>query len=146
MFEVCEIEAEILADISERSATGRELLYIDADATPLEIVTEINAYIGKLKADQCQLEYDDIVALAALLGDQYVNGFGWHWAKVCPHGEDAGAMYGVLTANNAILITPFWWVNHVMNTAHPSNFLHNFRLVAAGQLPEAKAGAALGFH
>lgn len=146
MLEVHEIEIHIAEEIAECSATARELLHVEPGATPLEIVSEINAYIGKLKADRCQLEHDDIVALAALLGDQYVAGFAWHWAKVMPRGDDAGAMYGVLTANNAILITPFWWVNHVMSSSHPSNFLHNFKLVAAGKLPKARPGQAVGFH
>jgi len=146
MTKICEIEVEIHEDIAGCSASGHELLHIAPGTSPLQIVTEINDYLSKLKADECRLEEDDILALAALLGDQYVAEFGWHWAKVIPHADEAGTLYGVLSPDNAILIAPFWWVNHVLSTAAPANLLLNFRLVSSGKLPEAQAGAAVGFH
>lgn len=145
MPEVVGVEPELAEEIAERSAAGRALLLIEPAATPLQIVTEITGYVRRLQADACQLETDDLFALAALLGDQYVAAFRWQWAKVCgPAGGEA--FYGVLSPEHALAITPFWWVSHCLQGGEPAGFLRNFQRVAAGDLPPARPGQVLGFH
>ncbi|MBK9616649.1 MAG: hypothetical protein IPO35_14510 [Uliginosibacterium sp.] len=142
---VVEIEADLAEEIAERSLAGRALLLIAPTATPLQIVADITGYVSKLQADACQLEDDDVFALAALLGDQYVAAFRWQWAKVCaPSGSEA--FYGVLSPGHAIAITPFWWVSHSLQGSEPVGFLRNFQRVAAGDIPPAQPGQVLGFH
>lgn len=144
--EVIGIEPDLADEIAECSAAGRDLLLIAPSATPRDIVGEITDYVRKLQADACQLETDDVLALAALLGDQYVAAFQWQWAKVCARPDGGETFYGVLSPGHAIAITPFWWVSHCLQGGTPAGFLRNFERVAAGDMPAALPGQALGFH
>lgn len=144
--QVRDIQPTIRAELADYSASGLALLMLDALSEPHEIVAGITQYVEKLRQDDCRLEEDDLCALAALLGDQYVAQFGWRWAEVVPVGNEQAAMFGVVSTDAALMITPFWWVHQVLQASQAANFLHNFARVAKGQLPEAEPGALVGFH
>ena len=146
MAEIREVDAETMADIHSYATTGLTLLGLAENTAPKDIVAAITEYVRALKAEQRSLSKDDTLALGILLGWQYVHGLGWHWAEVVWDFDEDTATIGVLPTDNSLFINPMWWMNDTVNTDRATNFMLNYNMVVAHNVPPAAHDEALGFH
>lgn len=143
-----DLAPDLIADIDEYQDEGGELLRLDRTVPPIEIVTAIHEWACSAQRDEREVDTDEIVGAALLLGEQYVRKFKWHWRQVNLEGDgiDDNYFVCVLPADNRISIHPVGWMMSILQKGRPSNILLNFNMVAAGRVPHAAPGDAIGFH
>ncbi|MDR2220849.1 MAG: hypothetical protein LBE24_09800 [Methylobacillus sp.] len=146
MAEAREVDAETMDDIVHYEQKGLEFLGIGADMPPAEIVRVITERVRELKAENRSLDKDDTLALGCLLGRQYIRGFGWHWAEVVWDFNEEDSAIGVLPQDNSLFINPMWWMSDTLETRTSTNFMLNYNMVAANNIPAAQPDEAVGFH
>lgn len=146
MAEIREVDAETIADITGYAPKGLAIIGMAEEAAPKDVVAAITEHVRALKAERRSLTKDDTLALGILLGWQYVRGFEWHWAEVVWDFDEDTAAIGVLPADNSLFINPMWWMNDTVNTDRATNFMLNYNMVAAHNVPPAERDEALGFH
>jgi hypothetical protein len=122
---------EVIAELDMVVPAGAALLGVDVDDEPKSIVAAIDKYVDEHLADE--IDHDVIISLGALLGQQYVREFGWQWVELV-YGED-DTVYSVVDPAHQIGNHPLVWVLRVVEQGHELNFLLNFNMVAAGNVP-----------
>lgn len=146
MAEIRALAVDLQEEIRDFQEQGAAFLAVSQESAPADIVERINSFVRQLKQDEKSLSEDVVISLGVLLGEQYVRRFQWHWGEVIFDGDEENSQTCVLSPNNGVAINPIWWVNNVVSTGRPTNFLLNFNMVADGRLPNAQANEALGFH
>jgi hypothetical protein len=141
-----DIDPDTWADILAYLDQGARM--IDAsDQTPAaDVVRAITEFAREAKSKGTKYSQDEILALGILLGQQYIAGHGWHWAEVVWDGDEENSAIGVLNSDESLFINPMWWANDVMNTDRAVNFMLNYNMVAAGNMPPGQPCEAVGFH
>lgn len=122
---------EVTAELDSVVPEGAALLGVDVNDEPKSIVAAIDKYVAEHQADE--IDRDAIISLGALLGTQYVRAFGWKWAELV-YAEDH-TVYSVVDPAHQIGNQPLVWVLHVVEEGQELNFLLNFNMVAAGNMP-----------
>ncbi len=140
------IDAETMDEIASFEARGKSLLGLSNVLPPHEMVQAITEHVRAIKAEGKSLDEDDVLALGILLGWQYVYGLGWHWREVVWDADEDNSAIGVLPKDNRLFINPMWWMNDTINTDRATNFMLNYNMVVAGNVPAAQADEAIGFH
>jgi len=85
---------------------------------------------------------DEIYALGALLGCQYVKGLNWHWGSaVWDYDEENGAI-GVLSQDDSLFNNPIGWIGKVLDSPGGTPFLLSYNMIIAHQIPVFEPGSA----
>ena len=61
-----------------------------------------------------ELAHEQVYALGALLGNQYVLGLQWHWGSVVWDRDEENGAIGVLNHDNSLFNNPIGWVGKIM--------------------------------
>jgi len=146
MAETRDVDPETMSEIVSYEQKGLAILRIEQDVPPKEIVQTINEYVRKLKSEDRSLNDENTLALGCLLGWQYIRGFDWHWAEVVWDFDEDRSAIGVLPRDNSLFINPMWWMHDTLNRRDFTNFLLNYNMVAANNIPSARPDEAVGFH
>lgn len=146
MAETSKLDQEVLDDLAHYTQSGHHIIGSDDTAAPEHIVNLITGYVRDLKARGEIPDEEEVLALGILLGAQYVRGFAWHWARVVWDGDEDNDAIGVLPADGSLFINPMWWMNDTLTTDRATNFMLNYNMVAANNVPPAEPGEAVGFH
>jgi hypothetical protein len=146
MAEIRPPDADLIAEIDENCTLAAKLLHVERDAVPKTIVAALTERVRDARATETAFDDDWIVPFGTLLGEQYVRGFGWHWGEVVWDGDEANASVCVLSPDNALSIQPIWWLDHVITEHRSVNFLLNYNMVEAGNVPPAAPNEAVGFY
>lgn len=136
---------DVRREIEDFRERGAALLQLAQDTPPAEIVRRVTERVREMKDQGETLDQGGTIAFGVLLGEQYVRAFGWHWGEVVLDQDGHDCAYCVLSPDDALSIAPLWWVGDVMGR-DSTNFMLNFNMVAAGKVPPAEPGQALGFH
>ena len=138
------------AQVASRSADGRRLLGIDADARPDETRAAIHAWLEefrqrKRRCSKKKLQ-DTALALGSLWGQTMCEGLGWQWAAVTLISRDTESHAVVPPERQCIIIAleNFFALlggsKHHVNTPDTLEF---YRKLASG---EACAGKPKSYH
>jgi hypothetical protein len=125
------VSPEVVAEIETVGPQVAAVLGVGVDDEPQSIVAAIDQYVDEHRAEE--IDVDVVVALGALLGSQYVRAFGWKWAAL-GHPDDE-AVFSVVDQDHTIANQPLHWVRDVAERGRDVNFLLNFNMVAAGDVP-----------
>lgn len=121
------LPTDVRDEVVEVSAEAAEELGVAIDAEPYDIVSAIEE---RIVADRTASD-DEVVALGALLGEQYVRGLGWAWGVV-DYGDDR--VYSVVSPDGRIANHPMRWVHDVvLDPEREIAFRLNYNLVLAGE-------------
>ncbi|MBE9608235.1 hypothetical protein [Chitinilyticum piscinae] len=146
MAETSNLDQDILDDLAHYTHHGLQLIGVDENSPPEQIVRSITEYVRELKTRGDVPQEDDVLGLGILLGQQYVRGFAWRWARVVWDGDADNDAIGVLPQDDSLFINPMWWMNDTVSTDRSTNFMLNYNMVAANKIPPATPGEAMGFH
>lgn len=106
MAEISKVSAELVEQIKVLSREGLALLGLTGDDEPADVVAAITERVRNCKATGTTLSEEEMYALGALLGNQYVEGQGWHWGDVVWDYDETTAAVGVLNHDNSLFINP----------------------------------------
>jgi hypothetical protein len=120
---------------TEMAGRGALLLGPALENSPHTIVAAIDHYLSQSDEDTSA---EEISALAALLGEQYVRQFGWHRVRLrYPDGE---ILEAVVDQDTTIGTTPTSWLNRLADDPDSVNILLSFNMLAAGKAHNGNAG------
>jgi hypothetical protein len=146
MAEIREIPEDVAIEIEALSNTGMELLGLPAGSTPEAIIAAITQFVRTRKAAHSGLPDEQIYALGALLGCQYVLGLQWHWGSVVrDHDEENGAI-GVLNHDNSLFNNPIGWIGKIMESEGGVPFMLSYNMIVANQAPVFDPDSATGLY
>jgi hypothetical protein len=145
-----EIPPSTLSNI-EGAAGGRaELVGVELDATPLEIVTAINTFVSKPPRTRGRIDNwtDRSLPLGSLWGCHIVRQFRWEWAGVIFHEHNDSKAYGVFSKDKSLAVYPWHFIFGCLENKAPVTILLSFNMLAAGKIPaqEPKAYVNLMEH
>ena len=143
---VSALSRNLLDEIALFRSVGEAVLGLCEPATPRDIVARVDAHVREIKMRGDPVHDEAVVGFGVLLGEQYVQSFGWHWASIVRDGAAGDRSTCVLSPDRAFAINPIGWVADVIYTDKDINFLMNFNMVRAGLLPPAAPDEALGLH
>lgn len=132
---------DVRDEVVEVCEEAAALLGVPMDAEPGAIVDAIEARIR----DDRAVSEDEVVALGALLGEQYVRGLGWAWGVV-DYGDDR--VYSVVSADGRLANHPMRWLHEVvLDPDREIAFRLNYNMVADGAVtPPEGAEQPMTFH
>ena len=146
MTEIKNLDEELSQQIYESSQLAELILNATKNDAPKVIIEKLVNFVNAARASEQLINDDHITPLGVLLGNQYVLGLGWHWGEVVWDGDESTASVRVLNPDNSLSIQPIWWVDQSITTDRPVNFLLNYNMVEAGNIPISSAGEAAAFH
>jgi len=146
MPKVTALSRAVLDEITLFRSVGETVLGLGQPATPRDIVARVDAYLRELKLRGDPVHDEALIGFGVLIGEQYVQSFGWHWACIVRDERLDNRSTCVLSPDHAFSIDPIVWVADVIYTDKEINFLMNFNMVRAGLLPSAAPNEALGIH
>ena len=115
---------------------------LDPDSTdePEALVSRIQLHIQQVRAGIAPSPSEDVVvALGALLGEQYVGAAGWQWT-VRLHEE--GEAHVVVDPSRAWMVMPIQWVYAAITVQdHEPDLAADFRTTVAGGRGRGTAGS-----
>jgi len=146
MAEIRDIPQDVAVEVEALSNAGMELLGLPPDSTPEAIVAALTEFIRTCKAAHAELGDEQVYALGALLGCQYVLGLQWHWGSVVwDHDEENGAI-GVLNHDNSLFNNPIGWVGKIVEAEGGVPFMLSYNMIAANQAPVFDPDSATGLY
>lgn len=142
-----DLPEDLAQDVADYSRLGAEFLGLRLDDRPKAIIEAVTAFIRQRKEEGGTLEEEQIIGIGALIGQQYVRRFGWHWAMVNfdEDGDDDNYFACVLPADNSLSNNPIHWVRQTLKNPHSTNILLNFNMVESGVRPTVP-NQAMGFY
>ncbi|MEG2569104.1 MAG: hypothetical protein RSA84_23150 [Acinetobacter sp.] len=146
MAEIRNISHELSEEIIALEQKGFELLRLPRDSAPSDVVAAITELARNYIAEGTTLPEDEIYALGAVLGCQYVRGQDWHWGDVIWDYDEEGAAVGVLNHDNSLFINPIGWVAKVMKSKSGVGFMLNYNMVREHQVPVSEPDSAMGLY
>lgn len=146
MAEISKVPAELVDQIKVLSREGLALLGLTGDHAPADVVAAITERVRNCKATGKTLSEEEMYALGALLGNQYVEGQGWHWGDVVWDYDETTAAVGVLNHDNSLFINPIGWVAQVMESEGGVGFMLNYNMVSVHQVPVREPDSATGLY
>lgn len=146
MAEIRMISHELSEEINALEQKGLELLRLSRDCAPTDVVAAITELVRNYNAEGTTLPEDEIYALGALLGCQYVRGQDWHWGNVTWDYDEESAAVGVLNHDNSLFINPIGWVAKVMESKSGVGFMLNYNMVSGHEVPVFEPDSAMGLY
>ncbi|MCD5970148.1 hypothetical protein [Pseudomonas quasicaspiana] len=146
MAEISKVPAHLAEELKGLIHQGLGLLSLTQDHAPADVVEAITERVRECKASGTTLPEGEIFALGALLGQQYVEGQGWHWGDVVWDYDETTAAVGVLNHDNSLFINPIGWVAEVMESEGGVGFMLNYNMVSVHQVPVFDPDSATGLY
>ena len=146
MAKIKSVEDKTMSEIIEFEKHGLKMVSLKGNEEPKSIVAKINEFVSDTKEGNQRFSEDEILALGILLGWQYVKGLNWHWGEVIWGLDQASSAIGVLNEDNSLFNNPMAWMNNVLITEKVPNFMLNYNMVAAGNVPKGQPNEAMSFH
>lgn len=107
------LSSEEAHEVEQYARSGRQMLGIDAQATPADVVAAVDGYVdGWPRRDAAQVraelaQSEDVIhlswAVGALWGNAIVQQFGWEWVVLIENGDE---QYGVVAKDRALVVHP----------------------------------------
>ncbi len=133
-------DLEVHADIAEMTDRGLARLGVTT-ATPVpEVIDALHAYVDQIRGGTVKLGKAKVqLELACAFAEQLHRAFGWQWAMI--RWED-GATVGLVSPDRRHAHQPLAYLSRIAKRRSPENTLALFfNMIAAGNLPKARAGA-----
>ncbi|MEV7973267.1 hypothetical protein [Cellulomonas sp. NPDC089187] len=144
MVNVTAMSEELLAQVATMAERGASLCGVTVSDDAEEIVRALNGWALASRDAGAQIDPDDVVAVGALLGEQFIRAFGWHWGEMAyPDGMTA---FAVLDPDELAACQPINWAYWVLVDGEEVTFALTFSMVAAGEHPRAGDGDPVTFH
>jgi hypothetical protein len=140
------VSDDVAQEIREYQAKAASTLNLDINEPPNQIVTKIDSWVQDAKSRDLSPDEDTVIQLAALLAEQFVRAFGWHWGEVTWSGDPENSRTCILPTDNSLSINPFWWVSATLKERDWVNFLLKFNMMEMGDIPHAQPNDAAPFH
>ena len=134
----------MLALIEGAAREGVELVGVQVDAAPLEIVKAVNEFMRK---QQCTSDRDHdnwtdrALPLGSLWGCQLFRKFGWEWSSVIFDEQSDSKAIGVFSQDRSLAIYPFHFVYGCLENKVPVTILLSFNMLGDGAFPSQEANA-----
>ena len=142
MAEIKDIPDAVKAQIAELERQGLELLGLSADSAPADVVAAITEHVRQCKAAHASMHDDQVYALGALLGCQYVRGLHWHWAAAVWDFDEENGAIGVLNQDDSLFNNPIGWIGKVLDSEGGTPFMLSYNMIKAHQVPVFEPGSA----
>ncbi|KAB1656686.1 hypothetical protein F8O01_09875 [Pseudoclavibacter chungangensis] len=135
------LPADVRAEVADVCTDAAALLGVPLEAEPAVIVDAIEAHVSRDR----DVSDDAVVALGALLGEQYVRGLDWRWA-VLDYGDDT--VFSVVDPSGRFANQPMRWMLDVARDPEREiAFRLNYEMVRTGDLaPPEGVELPLLFH
>jgi hypothetical protein len=128
---------DLREDVDEMLARGLSLLSISSTTAVPEVIDALHAHVDDIRHGDAKATSKTRLALGCVLGEQLHRAFGWSWASV-------GGAPGLVSPTRSHSHVPFELINRVAKKGTRANTIALFfNMLAAGDLPRAKKGAAL---
>lgn len=142
MAEIKEVPNEVKDEIESLIKQGISLLNISTNMEPKDVVAAITDFIRVCKETQKKLTEEQLYAIGALLGCQYVKGLQWHWGCVVWDFDEENGAIGVLNADNSLFNNPIGWVSEIMNSDGGVPFMLSYNMIVANKVPVFEMNSA----
>lgn len=146
MTKIESVSSEIMNEINALKQNGLELLGIAPATEPHAIVAAITEYIRACRDTHSDLTEQQLYALGALLGCQYVQGLNWHWGSVVWDYDEENGAIGVLSPDNSLFTNPIGWVSEVVEGRSGVPFMLSYNMIADNQTPVFDPGSATSLY
>ncbi|WP_027816327.1 hypothetical protein [Paraburkholderia bannensis] len=146
MAEIKPIPSDVNNEIAELAAIALTLLKLDAASKPEDIVAAITGFVRECKEKKSNIPDDEVFALGALLGCQYVRGLQWHWGSVVWDFDEKNGAIGVLNHDNSLFTNPIGWIDDVLKSDGGVPFMLSYNMIAANQTPVFEPDSATGLY
>ncbi len=133
-----EIAPSILASIEGAAGEGADLIGVQIDRSPAEIVAAINAFVStppERRSGRIDKWTDRSLPLGSLWGRQLVRRFGWEWSSITFHDHDGSKAVGVFSQDRSLAVYPFHFVFGCLENQAPVTILLSFNMLEAGTIP-----------
>jgi hypothetical protein len=138
------IADRMLANIEGAAGEGAELVGVELDATPLEIITALNKFVSKpprRRSKQVDNWTDRALPLGSLWGCQLAREFGWEWSSVIFHEHGDSKAIGVFAQDRSLAVYPWHFIFGCLENKATVTILLAFNMLAAGKIPAQPAKA-----
>lgn len=146
MAEIKPIPADVDNEIAELASIALTLLKLDRASKPEIVVAAITEFVRECKEKNPTIPDDEVFALGALLGSQYVRGLQWHWGSVVWDGDEANGAIGVLNHDNSLFTNPIGWIAEVLKSEGGVPFMLSYNMIVANQTPVFEPNSATGLY
>jgi len=136
-----DIAAEMLENIVGAADEGAEMVAVPIDATSLEIVEAVNAFVSAPPPLDDGDNWDRSLPLGALWGQQLVRQLGWEWSSVTFHDHGDADAVGVFSQDRSLAIYPFHFIFGCLENDAPVTILLAFNMLLEGKIPPQQAKA-----
>ena len=133
---------DVVAEIEAACPEAADLLGAGLEDEPGSIVAAIDGYVREHRDGG--IERSAILNLGVLLGMQYVRAFGWEWVELVY--DDGPAAFAVVDPGRGIGNQPMNWIYDVVENGQERNFLLNFNMVGAGNVPSPTGDGPIMFN
>ena len=146
MIQIKDIPSDVVIEIETLQKVARNTLNISNEMSPKDIITSITEYVRKCIDEKLEITDNEMYAIGALLGNQYVKGLGWSWKSVdWTDKEDDGAI-GVLNTDYSYFNNPIGWVCRTIENSESVTFLLSYNMIEAGKYPKSEPNSATPFY
>lgn len=146
MAEIKAIPNDVNSEIAELAAIALTLLKLDAGCKPEDVVAAITGFVRACKEQKSTIPDDEVFALGALLGCQYVRGLQWHWGSVVWDFDEKSGAIGVLNHDNSLFTNPIGWIDDVLKSDGGVPFMLSYNMIVANQTPVFEPDSATGLY
>ncbi|NIE62707.1 hypothetical protein [Burkholderia sp. Ax-1719] len=146
MAEIKPIPADVNNEIAELASIALTLLKLDSASQPEAVVAAITDFVRDCKDKRSPIPDDEVFALGALLGSQYVRGLQWHWGSVVWDFDEQNGAIGVLNHDNSLFTNPVGWVDQVLKSDGGVPFMLSYNMIVANQTPVFEPDSATGLY
>lgn len=146
MAEIQRIPESINEELIQLETKGLVIIGLSAPPTPEKIVAAITAFVRECKDKQRALDEEEIYALGALLGWQYVRGLKWHWGSVVWDFDEENGAIGVLNHDNSLFNNPIGWVAKIVESDGGVPFMLSYNMLLANKTPVFDPDSATGLY
>lgn len=146
MVQIREIPADVSIQINDLQKSARELLRISDEMSPKDIVTRITEYTRQCINQETIISDNDIYAIGALLGCQYVQGLGWSWKSVDWTDNPEDGAIGVLNEDKSMFNNPIGWVSKTLEESESVTFLLSYNMIEGKTYPKLEPNSATPFY
>jgi len=132
------------AELGPMAARGATLCAVDPASAPVDVVRALNAWALERRSAGETPEGDQVIAVGALLGEQFVRAFGWRWAELVD--EDGRTAFALFNPDETAAIEPINWAYWTLVDQDEVTFALTFAMIAADEYPRGPAGDPITLH